>query len=90
MKRVVVIGMGPIGNRHARIYQENPLVKLAGVCDIIRERAALGWTQRELARRAGIAFETLCRIETGNATPSVPTIRKIDQALKQAGKRKGK
>lgn len=37
--RVCVIGMGPIGNRHARIYRDNPLAELVGVCDIIRERA---------------------------------------------------
>jgi len=39
MLRVCVIGMGPIGNRHAMIYQENPCVELVGVCDIIKERA---------------------------------------------------
>ncbi len=49
---------------------------------IIRERAAAGWTQRELARRAGIRFEHLCRIETGKHTPSIGTIAKIDRALK--------
>ena len=39
MIRIAVIGMGPIGNRHARIYRENPSCELVGVCDIIRERA---------------------------------------------------
>ena len=39
MLRVCVIGMGPIGNRHARIYKEDPRVELAGVCDMARERA---------------------------------------------------
>ncbi len=39
MLKVCVIGMGPIGNLHARIYQEDPLVELAGVCDIVPERA---------------------------------------------------
>lgn len=39
MLRVAVIGMGPIGNRHARIYREDPLAQLVGVCDIIPERA---------------------------------------------------
>ncbi len=43
-------------------------------------------TQRELATRAGIRFEHLCRIETGKHIPSVPTIEKIDRALKQAEK----
>ena len=39
MLRAAVIGMGPIGNRHARIYQENPLAELVGVCDILKDRA---------------------------------------------------
>ena len=39
MLRVCVIGMGPIGNRHARIYQEHPRSELAGVCDILHDRA---------------------------------------------------
>ncbi len=39
MLRVCVIGMGPIGNRHARIYTEDPLAELVGVCDIRHDRA---------------------------------------------------
>ena len=39
MQRVCVIGLGPIGNRHADLYQENPLAELVGVCDIDRQRA---------------------------------------------------
>ncbi len=39
MLRTCVIGMGPIGNRHARIYREAELAELVGVCDIDRERA---------------------------------------------------
>jgi len=39
MLRVCVIGMGPIGNRHARIYRDDPLAELTGVCDIRRDRA---------------------------------------------------
>ncbi len=39
MLRVCVIGMGPIGNRHADIYQGDPLAELVGVCDILPERA---------------------------------------------------
>lgn len=58
---------------------------------IIRDRAAAGLTQRELAKLAGISFEHLCRIETGKHVPSVPTIDKIDRALRKASKptRKG-
>jgi len=39
MQRVGVIGLGPIGNRHARIYHEMDGAELAGVCDIDRGRA---------------------------------------------------
>ena len=37
--RVAVIGMGPIGNRHADMYKGDPLAELVGVCDRIPERA---------------------------------------------------
>lgn len=40
--RVCVIGMGPIGTLHARLYQEDPLAELVGVCDILPERAQAG------------------------------------------------
>ena len=39
MLRVCVIGVGPIGNRHADIYIENELAELVGVCDIDETRA---------------------------------------------------
>lgn len=39
MLRVCVIGMGPIGNRHADIYRADPLAELVGVCDIRKDRA---------------------------------------------------
>jgi predicted dehydrogenase len=39
MLRVAIIGMGPIGNLHARVYQNDPLAQLVGVCDINKERA---------------------------------------------------
>ncbi|NOY81839.1 MAG: Gfo/Idh/MocA family oxidoreductase [Kiritimatiellaeota bacterium] len=37
--RAAVIGCGPIGNRHADIYREDPLAELVGVCDIRKDRA---------------------------------------------------
>ena len=55
--------------------------------DILRARRKLGLSQAELARRAGIRPETLNRIEQGRNKPSVPTIAKIDRALKEAGER---
>jgi len=55
--------------------------------DILRTRRKLGLTQVELARRAGIRPETLNRIEHGRNRPSVPTMAKIDRALKIVVKR---
>jgi predicted dehydrogenase len=42
--------MGPIGNKHAGIYKENESVELAGVCDIIEERA------RSAGERLGVPW----------------------------------
>lgn len=37
--RIGIVGMGGIGNVHARVYQELPETEVVAVCDIIRERA---------------------------------------------------
>ncbi|MBI5095993.1 MAG: Gfo/Idh/MocA family oxidoreductase [Candidatus Hydrogenedentes bacterium] len=37
--RVAVVGMGGIGNLHARCYVNDPLSEIVAVCDIIKERA---------------------------------------------------
>ena len=68
--------------------------------DIIGSRRALGWSQAELARRAGIRPETLNRIETAKRSPSLSTFDKVHRALeageaeaaksKDRGKRKAK
>ncbi len=70
------------GNYPAAEYARASLAR-----KIIRDRVAAGMSQRDLALRAGVRVETLCRIETGKHIPSVPTIDKIDRALKEAGKR---
>lgn len=49
--------------------------------DIIRSRRALGWSQAELARRAGIRPETLNRIEQAKRSPSLGTFDKVHRAL---------
>jgi DNA-binding XRE family transcriptional regulator len=51
---------------------------------IIRGRKAAGWTQAELAVRAGVRPETISRIETGKHSPGLKTMAKIDRALQQA------
>jgi DNA-binding XRE family transcriptional regulator len=52
---------------------------------VIRGRKAAGWTQAELAARAGVRQETISRIETGKHSPGLKTMAKIDGALKRAG-----
>jgi len=80
------------GNRPALEFATATIAR-----DIIRDRVEVGLSQRELATRAGVRVETLCRIETGKHVPSVRTIEKLDIALKAAKaksktriKRKGK
>ncbi|MHB8995952.1 MAG: Gfo/Idh/MocA family protein [Armatimonadota bacterium] len=88
MQRVCVIGMGPIGNRHADLYQENQLAELVGVCDLLHERADCG------AQRLGVpAFydvETMlkalkpdiCSVATGGeeygSDHCLPTLQALD------------
>jgi len=37
--RIGIVGMGGIGNNHARVYKELPDTEVVAVCDIIKERA---------------------------------------------------
>lgn len=37
--RVAIVGMGNIGNVHARVYSEHPDAKIVAVCDLIEERS---------------------------------------------------
>lgn len=55
--------------------------------DIVRERTALGLTQQQLAKLAGIRNETLCRLESGKHSPTVRTVEKIEKALQKAAKK---
>ena len=54
---------------------------------IIRERTALGLTQQQLARLAGVREETLSRLESGKHSPTVRTVEKIERALQKAAKK---
>jgi len=51
--------------------------------DIIRDRVAAGLIQKELAEKAGVRVETLCRLETGKVTPSLSTVKKLDDVLRR-------
>lgn len=52
MVKVCVIGLGPIGNLHADLYRRDEMVELAGVCDIVAERA------EKAGRRLGVRWFT--------------------------------
>ena len=51
---------------------------------LIRRRQAVGLSQAELARRAGVRPETLNRIERGKTTPDFATVRKLVVAMNAA------
>lgn len=53
---------------------------------IITDRRRLGWSQVELARRAGMRVETLNRIEKCRASADPKTIDKIDATIRKADK----
>ncbi len=88
MLRVCVIGLGPIGNLHARLYQEEPLVELVGVCDLIPARA------RAAGERFGVPWFTdaptmlaqlspdLCSVATGGHEYSSDHFEPTVQALR--------
>ncbi len=48
---------------------------------IVEARQSLGWSQAELARRAGIRAETLNRVEKCKHSADPNTIEKIDAAI---------
>lgn len=47
-------------------------------------RALLGWSQGDLADRAGLSQTGIARIESGSHRPTVATLEKITKALKKA------
>jgi transcriptional regulator with XRE-family HTH domain len=63
----------------------SPLASGSTPLQIMRGRKAAGWTQAELAARAGVRPETISHIETGRHSPGLKTMAKIDRALNHAG-----
>lgn len=54
--------------------------------DIKNKRAALGLTQNELAKRAGVSQPLVARIESGDVDPRVSTLQRILDAFDEAEK----
>jgi DNA-binding XRE family transcriptional regulator len=49
--------------------------------ELVNDRIRHGWTQTELARRAGVRLETISRLESGKHVPRRETLLKLDRAL---------
>lgn len=52
---------------------------------IIAARCALGWSQAELAKRAGIARASLSRAEQGTIDSRSSTLHAMEMALEEGG-----
>lgn len=48
-------------------------------------RGILNWSQRRLAKEAGLAHITIAGLERGSRSPSIATIQKVEAALTEAG-----
>jgi ribosome-binding protein aMBF1 (putative translation factor) len=70
------------GNRDALAYARVSIAR-----SIIRDRTVLGWTQAELARQSGVRVDILNRIERAKHTADESTIKRLDKAMRTAGKK---
>jgi transcriptional regulator with XRE-family HTH domain len=48
-------------------------------------RSLLGWSQKDLAKLTGVSLSTLNRLERGEGSPSINTLRIISTVFKMAG-----
>jgi transcriptional regulator with XRE-family HTH domain len=48
-------------------------------------RAALNWSQNDLAERSGVSLPTVARIESVTSNPRLETVARLIQTLQQAG-----
>ena len=49
---------------------------------ISAEREKMGWTQAQLAGKAGITPAAICQIEKGDRIPTIPVLYRIAQVLR--------
>jgi DNA-binding XRE family transcriptional regulator len=66
--------------RHSAAYAEARAALLLGKM-VYDRRTELGMTQAELAERAGMTQPQLSRLEGGGATPTVPLLAQLADAL---------
>ena len=97
MLRVCVIGMGPIGNRHADLYKSDPLAELVGVCDVRKDRvdvaaSRLGVRGFDNAQKMLDALKPhVCSITTGGyeygSDHFAPTIQALEAGCHVLGEK---
>lgn len=63
-------------------------VRTSLAAKVAKQRKALGLTQDELAKLAGVRVETISRLENGLHMPSARTFDSIDRGLRRAAGRK--
>ena len=66
------------GSRDALAFADAAIAR-----GVIQDRIQQGWTQKELAKRAGLRLETICRLESGKHAPTRETIARIEKAFVQ-------
>jgi DNA-binding XRE family transcriptional regulator len=71
------------GNRPAAEYIQVSIAR-----SIHRQRTALGLSQQELARLAGVRQETISRLESGKHSPTVRTVERIERVLTKGGRKR--
>ena len=59
--------------------------KLVHAAQVRAARALLGWSQGDLAERAGISKQAVNRIESGNMDARFSTVSALDEAFRGAG-----
>jgi predicted dehydrogenase len=83
--RVGVIGVGALGQHHARVYADLPGARLAGVYDIDRDRAA-AVAERHHTQAFGHLEDLVAEVDA--VSVAVPTVdhHRVAAALLEAGK----
>ncbi|HUQ71494.1 MAG TPA: helix-turn-helix transcriptional regulator [Planctomycetaceae bacterium] len=77
-----VVDLPPLPPRNASgNFPAIEYVRISLARKIIIARTKMGLTQAELAKRAGVRLETLRRLESGQTSPSVRAVDKIDEVL---------